>query len=681
MLLGLNTGAVFAEGYSDTGGHWGASVIEKWSEYEVLQGNGDGTFAPDRQMSVAELATVLTRAFGYAETGTATVSSAVPAWGRDAVQKAVKAGAISSDETGLTLTRELAAKIIANAFDVEPLDGATAFTDDGDVSDVYKPYVKALGTLGVFKGDAGKNFMPRKGFTRAEVMQVFENTVSDIVSADGSAASDKSLIVNAPGITLTGGTVKGDLIVAQGVGDGDVTLDGVTVEGQLVVYGGGSHSVNIKGSSKITAVDMKKSGGEPVRLSVSGDASVTAVKTGSSTQTIIEGTVASVSVSNNAAVTLGKDAKVDSVLVTGEASSVDLGSAEVKTVTVEAASEVKLNNAKIETVNVTETASNNEKGTAAVVDLGNAEIKTVTIDAPVSVKADTAKIETITVSEKAVKTETVTNADGTTATVVSGVMINLGNATVSAKVEIKAESTLIVASKDSKIAEIDVAADGVKIGGEAKVTKISVAETVKTETVIEVAAASVENKSSADVVKSDGTTAAKAGATATNVTESTVHTVAKEVSDKQAAQTPDAPKDSEGATVTTPDSTPSDSTPSDSAPSDTPSNSGSSGGNSGGGDTTTPDRSDAKGTGTSNGVTYNISVSHLADLTFVVVAPAEGTQVTGVSIASASGSASDDKMTIVKNEYRGVLSGTYGLSEITVKITTATPGAGSAEEE
>ena len=46
--------------------HWAYPVIEKWSSaaYGVLQGDGDGTFAPSRGLTLAELAAVLSELLG-----------------------------------------------------------------------------------------------------------------------------------------------------------------------------------------------------------------------------------------------------------------------------------------------------------------------------------------------------------------------------------------------------------------------------------------------------------------------------------------------------------------------------------------------------------------------------------------------------------------------------------------
>jgi hypothetical protein len=303
MLLGVCAVPAFAESYSDTGDHWGAAAIEKWSGYEVLQGNGDGTFAPDRDMSVAELATVLVRALGYTETGSASISPSVPDWAGANVRRAVAAGAVTSEETGLTLTRELAAKILAKAFGIAPIAGEPTFSDAAQVSAAYKPYVAAVGKAGLFEGDPSGNFMPNKGFTRAEIMQALDNFVTDIVKEGKAAESGKSIIVNTPGVALTAGTVKGDLIIGQGVGDGNITLTDVKVEGRLVVYGGGGNSIYIKGASDIPNVSVNKTFGASARLAIDGTASVGTVSVVAGSGVAVAGDVAKLEVVPAAEVT------------------------------------------------------------------------------------------------------------------------------------------------------------------------------------------------------------------------------------------------------------------------------------------------------------------------------------------------------------------------------------------
>ncbi|MDR0273259.1 MAG: S-layer homology domain-containing protein, partial [Clostridiales bacterium] len=58
------------DAFSDVpAGHWGYEAISRWSDdkYGVIQGNGDGTFAPSRELSLGELAAILSSTFGYTE--------------------------------------------------------------------------------------------------------------------------------------------------------------------------------------------------------------------------------------------------------------------------------------------------------------------------------------------------------------------------------------------------------------------------------------------------------------------------------------------------------------------------------------------------------------------------------------------------------------------------------------
>jgi hypothetical protein len=394
MLLGMAVTASAAR-YPDTEGHWGEAAIEKWSEYEVLQGVGDGTFAPDEYMTSEQLATVLVKAFGYTEKYEGELPGYESTWGEDAVRQAVAAGALEASEASAELTRELAAKVISKALHIAPVSGETKFADDYAIGVRYKPYVNALGKLGIFNGDTGGNFAPASLLTRAQVMQVLDNTIGDIVKESVSGEYDKSVIVNAGGVTLSESVIDGDVVIAQGVGDGDVTLDSVTVTGRLVVFGGGSSSVRIKGKSEVPVVVIDKTFGQPARLSVeSADASVGTVRVDAESKAIVatEGgakigaveTVSAVAVnedgeiaavtpevkteltiaatvttvtidSGNAEVTVASGAAIESLAVAGDGAAVTVATGATVKEAVVSASDVSIGGAgKVESVTVTE---------------------------------------------------------------------------------------------------------------------------------------------------------------------------------------------------------------------------------------------------------------------------------------------------------------------------------------
>ncbi len=83
-------------------------------------------------------------------------------------------------------------------------------------------------------------------------------------------------MVNVPGVTLETLTVHGDLLIGDGVADGDVTLRNVTVTGRTVVRGGGGDSIHITGDSQIGALIVRKVDGE-VRIQTEDGAEVATV--------------------------------------------------------------------------------------------------------------------------------------------------------------------------------------------------------------------------------------------------------------------------------------------------------------------------------------------------------------------------------------------------------------------
>jgi hypothetical protein len=220
-------------------GHWAYSVINKWSDarYDVLTGNPNGTFDPDRGMTLAELAAVFSKSFGYTERVEAEVN---PGWARDHVQRAMAAGIIdqaAAIDADVKVTREEAIRYMALAYDVAPVEGDTEFADDDQIGGKYKPYVNAFSQLGYISGKPGNLFDPKGEYLRAEVMATFENTTSDILDLSVTGMNyAKNVIVRSAGVTLENTVIEGSLIIAQGVGSGEVTLRNVTVKGRTIKF-------------------------------------------------------------------------------------------------------------------------------------------------------------------------------------------------------------------------------------------------------------------------------------------------------------------------------------------------------------------------------------------------------------------------------------------------------------
>src|SRR5699024_6426150 len=138
-------------------------------------------------------------------------------------------------------------------------------------------------------------FRPTAGITRAEIVTILNNIFAGLCREGGSYTEDVdgSLVVNSSDVSLEGMTIKGDLIIAEGVAANSVVLDGVTVEGRIIVRGGGtgSNAVVITGDSVVETVVVQRQS-EAVEIEVQGNAQVNEIVASSGTESMtVSGTV------------------------------------------------------------------------------------------------------------------------------------------------------------------------------------------------------------------------------------------------------------------------------------------------------------------------------------------------------------------------------------------------------
>lgn len=397
--------ALPALAYDDTAGHWGAEAIDRWSGEEILQGYG-GQFRPDAPITRGELAVILDRLMDYQTLSDAAYPDVeADSWYEEAVLGAAAANILQGDGTSLRpldpITRQEAAVLLGRALGVtENAAGLEGFTDAGEVASWATGYLGGMAQAGILKGYEGK-IMPAATITRAEVAQLLDNAVAARYHESGSYTADASgnVIVSAAGVTLSDMTIDGNLIAAEGIGDGDLILDNVTVTGALVVRGGGEHSIIIKGTSSVSTITAQRRDGG-VRLSVEDDASVEVITIndgsdavivagtvgtlnvdGAQAQVTVAGTVGSVTVSEQAegasitvaggakvenltaaapdtAITVGKGGTVESVTANGTGTTVS-GAGKVENVTANA------DNVAVSTPNTKVEASEGTSGVTA----------------------------------------------------------------------------------------------------------------------------------------------------------------------------------------------------------------------------------------------------------------------------------------------------------------------------
>lgn len=347
----------------DLDGHWSQDAMETWVDYGVIKGYEDGSVRPEKSITRGELAVMLDRIMSYQNKSSNNFNDLGDSWYTDAILGASAAGIIGGYEDGTvrpeaTISRQEAVVMIARVLGLHVAGTAdNMFTDANEIGSWAKDAVDAMAAAGYIHGSNGQ-FRPTAGITRAEIVTILNNIFAGLCREGGSYTEDVdgSLVVNSSDVSLEGMTIKGDLIIAEGVAANSVVLDGVTVEGRIIVRGGGtgSNAVVITGDSVVDTVVVQRQS-EAVEIEVQGNAQVNEIVASSGTESVtvsgtvdtvtvddanttveIAGTVNTLSVTENAAnadVTVAKGATVDTVTTVAENTTLNV-SGTIKDVTV-----------------------------------------------------------------------------------------------------------------------------------------------------------------------------------------------------------------------------------------------------------------------------------------------------------------------------------------------------------
>lgn len=358
-LLLSPTGALGASpsDFVDFPNDWSQGAMTAAVENGLLGGVGDGRIAPQGEVTRAQMAAIINRAFGAEKQASLSSYSdvAADAWYAVDMAKAVQMGTFSGTGNGLlepdrAITREEAFSVLARAFALEAGDDSSlaSFSDGAQVSSWAKGSVSAMVAAGYVNGSDGNRLNPQQTITRAEFAAVMSKIVAQYIDAEDvqrsrSLSIDGNVIVR-EGVDLSGYTINGDVIIADAADA--VSLSGVTIAGRLVVRGA-SDSLTISGSTAdgviitnpngasvlktdnasdlgtVTALgDLTLSGGQLDRLTIAESATIT-VEKGASVETI---TVSADDVTINGAGKVDKvQANADNVHVNVEDAEVTAG--------------------------------------------------------------------------------------------------------------------------------------------------------------------------------------------------------------------------------------------------------------------------------------------------------------------------------------------------------------------
>ena len=274
MLLSTNAFAAVPSDFSDFPTDWSASAMTHAVQNGLLNGS-DGKILPKGLLTRAQMATMVNRAFASsAKASLTSFTDMVPgAWHYDEMAKSVQMGVFQGADGKLNpndpITREQAFAVLARAFGLA--DGSAAalnkFSDGTQVSSWAKGAVAALVEQGYVSGADGA-LNPQSYITRAEFAQVMDALVAAYGDQDLKDQTVEGNLILRSNSTLENVTVKGDLILADGVSA--ASLKNVTVTGRLVVRGG-TDGVKLTKSTAKGGIRLANPNGTP-KLTVDGKA-------------------------------------------------------------------------------------------------------------------------------------------------------------------------------------------------------------------------------------------------------------------------------------------------------------------------------------------------------------------------------------------------------------------------
>ena len=325
-LLLSPTGALGASpsDFVDFPNDWSQGAMTAAVENGLLGGVGDGRIAPQGEVTRAQMAAIINRAFGAEKQASLSSYSdvAADAWYAVDMAKAVQMGTFSGTGNGLlepgrAITREEAFSVLARAFALEAGDDSSlaSFSDGAQVSSWAKGSVSAMVAAGYVNGSDGNRLNPQQTITRAEFAAVMSKIVAQYIDADStlnrSLEIDGNVIVRG-NVDLSGYTINGDVIIADEATN--VTLDGVAVNGRLVVRGA-SDSLTISDSSADGVIITNPNGASVLKTDNASDlGTVTAL----GDLTLSGGQLDRLTIAESATITVEKDASVSTITVSAD---------------------------------------------------------------------------------------------------------------------------------------------------------------------------------------------------------------------------------------------------------------------------------------------------------------------------------------------------------------------------
>lgn len=342
-------------------------------------------FKPDNPVTRAELTVLINRAFGFTETKKANFNDISSSkWYYSSILQANAAGYIQGYEDGTfkpdqKINRQELAVIISKLLKLTASAAAPEFKDITKSAAWSKGAIGAVSEQGIMKGFGDGNFRPLAYTTRAETVVILDRALS-VLNADsdeyviiyetpgiygplsGMSEVDSDVVVSVPGITLRNMNITGDLLLGEGIAEGDVRLQNVTVKGNTAIEGGGVNSIHLADST-LGSVRVDKEDGS-VRVVAEGKTQIHNLQIQSAAA------VESLTGAEISTLTLSPEIPADArILLTGSFKAVNILASRLN---------IELSGGTVEAVNLDKTAGSNKLSNSS-------NIKSMTMNAGIQI--------------------------------------------------------------------------------------------------------------------------------------------------------------------------------------------------------------------------------------------------------------------------------------------------------
>ncbi|EHS58008.1 S-layer domain protein [Paenibacillus sp. Aloe-11] len=173
---------------ADIKGHWAEKAIDTFVKLQIIKGYGDGQFKPNGDITRAEFAMLISRAFDISGGAdhSAAMSDISSHWAKEAIEKLASAGVLGGYGDGTfkpnqTISREEMAIILSRIVNLDGVDKEDSKGNFPDIS-IASPYatnaIKDVAEAGIINGKSNGAFDPHGNATRAEALTIVLNALN-----------------------------------------------------------------------------------------------------------------------------------------------------------------------------------------------------------------------------------------------------------------------------------------------------------------------------------------------------------------------------------------------------------------------------------------------------------------------------------------------------------------------